>query len=91
MMATFKLDESLPVEAAQLLRGSGHDAMTVLEQSLGGRADGDIAAHCLDEQRAIVTFDLDFGNIRAYPPGDYFGIIVLRLKSQAKPQVLKVF
>ena len=33
----FKIDENLPVEAAELLRQAGHDAVTVLEQHLGGR------------------------------------------------------
>lgn len=28
--------------------------------------------------RAVVTLDLDFSDIRAYPPNDYAGIIVLR-------------
>jgi hypothetical protein len=33
--------------------------------------------------------DLDFANIRAYPPGSHCGIIVLRLKGQDKPTVLR--
>ena len=33
----FKLDENLPVEAAEFLRSAGHDARTVLEQGMGGR------------------------------------------------------
>jgi hypothetical protein len=32
--------------------------------------------------------DLDFANIRAYPPGEHAGIIVLRVKRQDKPGVL---
>ena len=35
----FKLDENLPVEFASLLRRSGHDAVTVLDQGLGGARD----------------------------------------------------
>ena len=31
---------------------------------------------------SLVTLDLDFANVRAYPPDRYPGIIVLRLKSQ---------
>jgi hypothetical protein len=33
---------------------------------------------------------LDFADIRAYPPGEYSGLIVLRLVTQAKPHVLPV-
>ena len=33
----FKLDENLPAEMAHLFSRAGHDAVTVLEQGLGGR------------------------------------------------------
>jgi len=36
----------------------------------------------------LVTLDLDFANIRAYPPGEHAGIIVLRSKRQDKLTVL---
>ena len=35
-----------------------------------------------------MTLDLDFANIRAYPPGEHTGIVVLRVKRQDKPTVL---
>lgn len=86
----FKIDENLPVDVAQLLRTHGHDAVTVLEQALGGEADEDIAHICQREGRVIVTIDLDFADIRAYPPKEYAGLIVLRLNRQDKFSVLHV-
>ena len=35
-----------------------------------------------------MTLDLDFANIRAYPPGEHTGIIVLRVKRQDRATVL---
>jgi predicted nuclease of predicted toxin-antitoxin system len=35
----FKIDENLPVEAAELIRNEGYDAVTVWDQNLGGAAD----------------------------------------------------
>ena len=35
----FKIDQNLPIEAADLLAAAGHDAMTVYERSLGGAPD----------------------------------------------------
>ena len=35
-----------------------------------------------------MTLDNDFGNIRADPPNEYAGILVIRPKSQEKPAVL---
>jgi predicted nuclease of predicted toxin-antitoxin system len=85
-----KTDENLPVEVAEDLRGAGHDAVTVLDQRLGGRGDPDVAAACRREGRALVTLDLDFANVRRYPPADHPGIVVLRLVRQDKPYVLDV-
>ena len=86
----FRIDENLPVEAAEVLRDAGHDAITVHDQQMVGELDPRIAAVCKSEIRAIVTLDLDFSDIRTYPPGDYHGIIVLRPRTQAKPSVLKL-
>ncbi|MBL0210396.1 MAG: DUF5615 family PIN-like protein [Holophagaceae bacterium] len=84
----FKVDENLPVEVAQMLLAAGHDVMTVLDQALGGAPDPDLAKVCCVEERALLTLDLDFSNIQAYPPRDYPGIIVLRLTQQDKAHVL---
>jgi hypothetical protein len=35
----FKLDENLPVEASALLREAGYDALTVLDENIGGEPD----------------------------------------------------
>lgn len=84
----FKVDENLPSEARDLLIQAGHDAETVGDEQLGGRPDSDIAGICQAEARAIVTLDTDFANIRAYPPRDYHGLIVIRTDDQSKPAVL---
>lgn len=86
----FKIDENMPVEAAELLRDAGHDAITIHDQQMVGELDPRIAAVCQSEVRAIVTLDLDFSDIRTYPPGEYHGIIVLRPRTQAKPSVLNL-
>ena len=78
----FKIDENLPSDLGALLRTNGHDAHSVLEEHLGGVADSFIARVCQDEQRILITLDLDFANINAYPPWDYYGIIILRLARQ---------
>ena len=86
----FKVDENLPLEVAERLRACGHDAQTVLEQELGGSDDSRLAALCQREGRALVTLDMDFADIRAYPPADLPGLIVLRLGRQDKMTVLSV-
>jgi hypothetical protein len=36
-----------------------------------GHSDAEIAQVCQREARVLVTMDLDFADIRAYPPQDY--------------------
>lgn len=67
-MAKFKIDENLPVEASELLSSAGHDAVTVIQQHMGGQPDSNVAAICRREGRVIVTLDQDFADIRSYPP-----------------------
>ncbi len=74
----FKTDENLPVEVADDLRQTGHDTLTVADQQLAGQPDVRVAEVCKAEGRAVVTLDLDFSDIRVYPPNDYAGIIVSR-------------
>jgi predicted nuclease of predicted toxin-antitoxin system len=85
----FKTDENVPAEAAELLRSAGFDALTVLEQVLGGANDSAVSGICREEDRILVTLDTDFADVRAYPPRDHPGIIVLRLKRQDKSSVLR--
>jgi predicted nuclease of predicted toxin-antitoxin system len=86
----FKVDENLHPDVADFLRQHGHDALTVYDQGLRGHPDTDVAAVCQRETRGLLTLDLDFADIRSYPPADYAGIIVLRIGDQSRPAVLQV-
>jgi hypothetical protein len=65
----FKLDENMPADLGELLRDSGHDVEDVLGEYLGGRPDRPVLAAASSESRILITFDLDFADIRQYPPG----------------------
>jgi predicted nuclease of predicted toxin-antitoxin system len=86
----FKVDENLPLETTGLLQTSGHKADSVDDEGLAGTPDVALAAHVQREGRALVTLDLDFSDVRAYPPHEYAGIIVLRTKRQDKKTVLSL-
>jgi predicted nuclease of predicted toxin-antitoxin system len=86
----FKFDENLPSDLGALLRADGHDAHSVRDEHLQGAADPAIAGACQREQRILITLDVDFANIKAYPPQDFHGIIVLRLSRQDRDSVLAI-
>ena len=87
----FKVDENLHPDVAELLQQHGHDATTVYDQGMRGHSDQKIAEICRLEVRSLITLDLDFADLRVYPPKKYPGIIVLRVTNQSRPAILKIF
>lgn len=83
MPARFKLDENLPRDAGALFWNNGHDVHTVLDEQLGGNLDPRVFDASQAEDRILVTFDLDFSDIRVYPPASHAGIWVLRPHTQS--------
>jgi predicted nuclease of predicted toxin-antitoxin system len=57
---------------------------------LSGAADEILADRARREARVLVTLDLDFANIQAYPPNQHSGIIVLRPNTQNKATVVSL-
>jgi predicted nuclease of predicted toxin-antitoxin system len=87
----FKIDENLPDELVFDLRQAKYDAFSVSQQKLSGTSDEHLASVCKKEDRILVTLDMDFSDLRAYPPQNHAGIIVLRLTRQDKKHVQNVF
>jgi predicted nuclease of predicted toxin-antitoxin system len=86
----FKTDENLHPDVAVFLRGEGHDTLTVWDQGLRGQSDSSVVEVCRSENRALLTLDAGFADIRSYPPREFPGLIVLRLKWQSRQHVLRV-
>ena len=61
----FKIDENLHDDVATELAQHGHDVQTVYTEGLRGCDDDVLAEICRRENRAIVTLDLDFADIRS--------------------------
>ena len=74
-----KLDENLPIRAAETLRSLGHDVHTVFQEGLLGRPDREIWEVAQTESRFLITQDLDFSDLRQYAPGTHYGVLLMRL------------
>src|SRR5437762_1420769 len=82
----FLANENIPPSAIQRLRESGHDIMSVKE-TMTGDADPAILARAVAEQRVLVTFDKDFGELafRSRLPATC-GVILLRFRQRGREQ-----
>ncbi len=85
-----KVDENLPIDVARILADAGHDALTVHDQSMRGSKDLSLISRCKEEDRALITLDIGFADIRNYDHSQYPGIIVFRLQWQDKDHILSV-
>src|SRR5437868_6089303 len=72
----------MPADLAAMLQKQGHDVADVAGEGLAGEDDPLVLRAAITEDRILLTFDLDFADIRHYPPGTHPGIVVLRLRDQ---------
>lgn len=75
------LNENFPAPSVALLRESGFDVLSIAE-SLAGTKDEDVLSLAVREQRWLVTFDRDYGDLlfaHGYPSPP--AVILLRVPS----------
>ena len=75
----FLADENFPGDAVRALQAAGHDVAWI-RTDRPGCTDDEVLALAIQEQRIILTFDKDFGELawaRALPPS--CGIVLFRL------------
>lgn len=63
----------------EVARRAGDEAVHANDVGLGAATDEAVASHAKAHGLTLVTRDLDFSDVRAYPPADYPGLVVLRL------------
>src|SRR5271166_894396 len=83
-----KLDENLPLRLATALENLGHDVHTTSSEGLTGRADLDIWGAAQAESRFLITQDLDFSDIRRFTPGSHAGVLLVRLHSPSRQNLI---
>ena len=84
----FKIDENLPQEVAEELRGAGHDAETVVDEGLRGSPDPLILDRAKREGRVLLTMDKGIANVQTYPPAAYAGIVLLRPRTSGRAALI---
>jgi predicted nuclease of predicted toxin-antitoxin system len=76
----FLLDMGLSPRTAKHLREAGHDAVHLIDEHLERLPDPLILAKAADEQRIVVTFDLDFSHMLAIGKLRLPSLILFRLE-----------
>lgn len=83
----FLANENFPLDAVEALRRAGHDVVWVRADA-PGCTDQQVLARAVSEQRILLTFDKDFGDLAflaGLPTGS--GIILFRLRAGTSAQL----
>jgi hypothetical protein len=70
----FLIDANLPRSIIELIASLGHEGEFARDTGLAAAPDSEIAARAETTGAALLTRDLDFSDIRRYPPALYYGI-----------------
>jgi predicted nuclease of predicted toxin-antitoxin system len=83
-------NENFPLDAVEALRGAGHDVTWIRTDAPGGK-DPDILNRAVNEQRVLLTFDKDFGEL-AFQFGlpASCGIMLFRLQASSSAALAKL-
>lgn len=90
MSVAVKRDENLGRTHVEILRSAGYEVDRVHDQGLSGAADATVWEHVCSVDRFLVTLDLDFSDVRRYPPGTHPGILLIRSRSRSRTAVAGV-
>ena len=85
-----KLDENLSQTHVEFLNAAGYSAERVTDEGLSGADDAVVWQRAVAESRFFITLDLNFADVRRFPPGSHPGILLLRPPSRSRDAVLEI-
>lgn len=84
-----KLDENVAASLCSVFEKHSAEADTVFSENMQGSEDEVLFRKTHSEDRLFVTCDLDFADIRRFPPSESGGIVVLRLSNRSSKSVVE--
>jgi len=84
-----KLDENLPVRVAIQMKDPGHDVHTAYDEGFIGHPDKGVWEAAQKESRFLITQDLDFSDSRLFAPGSHSGLMLVRLRSPNRRNLVR--
>ncbi len=85
----FLADMGVSTGVMEWLRNKGHDAKHLRDEGLHRMPNGEIFTKAVQENRIIMTFDLDFGEIVALSKGKTVSVILFRLRNTRNSHLLR--
>ena len=77
----FLADMGVSKRVVEWLRSSGHDAIHLRDEGLQQLPNGQIFQKAIREERIVLTFDLDFGEVVAASGRRGISVVLFRLRN----------
>ena len=87
-MIRFLVDEDLPRSLVQAFEDAGFVAEHVGDVGLRGHSDRNVLDGAITRGAALVSADIGFANLLAFPLGSHHGIVVARFPNEVGNPVL---
>ena len=78
------LDENVPARLVDALGRLGHEVDAVANGPLQGHPDLEVWQAAQKEGAFLITQDLDFSDLRLFPPGTHAGILLVRMRDPGR-------
>jgi predicted nuclease of predicted toxin-antitoxin system len=85
----FLADMGVAMRVVEWLRDQGYDARHLREEELHRLPDVQIFRKAVAENRVVLTFDLDFGEIVASSGRQKVNVVLFRLRDTRTPHVIE--
>jgi predicted nuclease of predicted toxin-antitoxin system len=86
----FLADMGVSLSTVASLREAGHDAVHLRDEGLLRVKDSEILGKARSENRVVLTFDLDFGDLLAASGEKLPSVIIFRLPSSVGPRLFEI-
>jgi len=82
-------DMGVSLKVVDWLRAEGHDCVHLRDEALQCLPNGEVFTKAIGEDRIVLTFDLDFGELAAMSSGRAASVIVFRLRNARADHVIE--
>jgi predicted nuclease of predicted toxin-antitoxin system len=85
----FLADMGVSLRVVDWLRSSGHDTIHLRDEGWQSLSNGEIIQKAIREERIVLTFDLDFGEIVAASRATSVSVVLFRLRNTRADFVIR--
>lgn len=89
-MLKFLADENIPLSVVIWLQDLGYNILQSSQIGLKGNSDQNIIRYAQQEDRIIITLDIDFASLHHQWKKGAFGVVIIRVHPATPPRIKSI-